>query len=474
MSEQPPAPPFYQALIEYSPTGMLVATADRTIFTNPAATAILGYTPAEFATQAFFSIIHGEDAPAVAATIEDVLATPGANAMVEMRVQHKDGCWRHIEATAVNLTTYDAVGALVCHFRDVSDRVLAEQALRTREAQLLYAQQLGQMGHWQRDLATNMLVWSDAMYVLWDISPGTPLTHEAAMALIHRDDYAALQAIIDTSIREQSPYQATYRVVRPDGSVRHVQSRGAPILDGQGRIVALFGVAQDITEQHLIEAERARLLDEVQTSRLQMQQLSHQVIQAQEQERRTLARELHDEIGAKLTGLSLALSNEAVSRSAALAMVTEVMEQVRSIATMLRPTVLDDFGLGAGLTQLVERYIVQTGITIAFEEGELAERRFPVEVENAVYRIVQESLTNIARHAQVRCAAVELWFADGMLWGSISDAGVGFDVATVSTASTGLTGMRERAHLLGGQVTIRSVPGVGTTVHLTIPIAENA
>jgi PAS domain S-box-containing protein len=329
------------------------------------------------------------------------------------------------------------------------------------------------MGHWQRDLDTNALLWSETMYSIWGISPGTPITPETTMVLIHPEDRPRIQLLVDTIVHKPTAYQAAYRLLRLDGSVRYVQSRGAPILDGQGRIVALFGVVQDITEQHATESERARLLAEVQKSRLQMQQLSHQVIMAHEQERRNLARELHDEIGAKLTGLSLAISNEAVSRASALAMIAEVMEQVRTIATVLRPTVLDDFGLGPGLKHLFERYTAQTGITIAFEDGEILEHRFPIEVENAVYRIIQEALTNIARHAQVRCATVRLWLADQMLWASICDAGLGFDVMAVSASSTGLTGMRERAHLLNGHVTIHSAPGTGTTVRLAIPLAED-
>jgi signal transduction histidine kinase len=203
-------------------------------------------------------------------------------------------------------------------------------------------------------------------------------------------------------------------------------------------------------------------------------------VELQEAQRRYIACELHDEIGQVLTGLKLVLEMSARAPPAqarssldqALALVNDLMARVRDIALELRPAMLDDLGLLPALLWLFERYSTQSNICVTFEHTAL-ERRFHPEVETAAYRIIQEALTNVARHTDVREVAVRVWAGQSTLNLQIEDCGGGFDAAAVSVGtSTGLSGMQERATLLGGRVIVESALGAGTRLQAELPLGE--
>jgi signal transduction histidine kinase len=211
--------------------------------------------------------------------------------------------------------------------------------------------------------------------------------------------------------------------------------------------------------------------------------LSLRLVDVQEAERRFIARELHDEIGQLVTGLKLLLetSLRPVSPSEqqhlheALAIINDLMERVRQLSVNLRPQMLDDLGLLTALDWHFKRYGNQTGVRVQFKHTPLT-GRLPARLETAVFRIVQEALTNVARHAGVKEATVRLWTNSAHVGLQVQDGGAGFDVPTAlaKRTSTGLWGMKERAELLGGDFTLDSGPGQGTclTVQLPLPTGE--
>jgi signal transduction histidine kinase len=149
--------------------------------------------------------------------------------------------------------------------------------------------------------------------------------------------------------------------------------------------------------------------------------------------------------------------------------VDDLMKRVQDMSLDLRPPMLDDLGLLASLLWLFQRCAAQTNVQVNFEHTEVG-RRFASEVETAAYRIVQEALTNVGRHAGVKHATVRLWADDSMLGVQIEDQGIGFDVSATPVTTLGLTGMRERALALGGQLTVESSPGRGTRVMAELPL----
>jgi signal transduction histidine kinase len=203
------------------------------------------------------------------------------------------------------------------------------------------------------------------------------------------------------------------------------------------------------------------------------------IVDAQELERRRLARELHDETGQALSSILLGLKalEEKVESDEARRAVSDVRElvvatlhDVRRLAVELRPKVLDDFGLVPALERLIEAFGAQTGIGVRFESG-LSAERLPAEMETALYRIVQESLTNIVKHSRARNVSVVLIRKPGAVAAVIEDDGQGFDPASVRDGGFGLDGMRERVGLLDGRFQVESVPGAGATLVAEVPFA---
>jgi signal transduction histidine kinase len=203
------------------------------------------------------------------------------------------------------------------------------------------------------------------------------------------------------------------------------------------------------------------------------------VVDAQELERRRLARELHDETGQALTSILLGLktleeTTEGDGSSAAIGdlreLVVATLQDVRRLAVELRPKVLDDFGLVPALERLTETFAEQTGILVRFESG-LGGERLPSEVETALYRIVQESLTNIVKHARAQTVSIAITRKPGAVAAVVEDDGLGFDPAEVREGGFGLEGMRERVGLLDGRLQVESGEGVGTTLVAEVPIA---
>jgi signal transduction histidine kinase len=158
--------------------------------------------------------------------------------------------------------------------------------------------------------------------------------------------------------------------------------------------------------------------------------------------------------------------------SGARTMVDDLIARVRNLSRSLRPAMLDDLGLLPTLLWHVERYTAQTNIQVAFQHTGLKGRRFRTALETAAFRLVQEALTNVARHAQVSSVRVRIWSGQDTLGVQIEDHGRGFDPQAPPAPSSGIAGMRERALALGGQLTIESTPGSGTRVMAEWPLSS--
>jgi signal transduction histidine kinase len=202
------------------------------------------------------------------------------------------------------------------------------------------------------------------------------------------------------------------------------------------------------------------------------------VVETQELERRRLARELHDETGQALASILLGLkaldenTDDAAARTSIeelRELVVATLQDVRRLAVELRPSALDDFGLVAALERLAESFAEQSGISVDFQAA-LADERLPNEAETALYRIVQESLTNVVKHARARRVSILLTRTNGAVKAVIEDDGRGFDPEQAADGGFGLVGMRERLALLGGRLEIESARDAGTTVAAEVPV----
>jgi PAS domain S-box-containing protein len=244
----------------------------------------------------------------------------------------------------------------------------------------------------------------------------------------------------------------------------------------EDEITLLRGLA----DQASSAIENAELFEQVRAGRERQRKLAKSLVDIQEGERRHIAKELHDHLGQLLTGLQFMLESTKHQSSGRQrsdleeiqSSVTDIIEQVREMSLNLRPSMLDDMGLVPTLKWHFERFTRQMGVSINFHCDEYLSR-FPADIETAAYRIVQEALTNVARHARVKSVFVGLAIQQDTLWVEVVDKGRGFDASTVlEKPSSGLSGMRERAELAGGYFLVRSVPEQGTQVIAALPIHE--
>lgn len=229
--------------------------------------------------------------------------------------------------------------------------------------------------------------------------------------------------------------------------------------------------------------ERTHFANQLEAKNTQLRHLSQRLVEVQEAERRFVAKELHDDIGQTLTGLKwmigIALKQNGEESlktlESAHGVVVELSARIRNLSLDLRPAMLDDFGLFAALEWLCDRYTEQTHIRIKHNFKFVDDRRFPREIETAAFRIIQESLTNVARHARVNEVEINI-LVDMALWVEIRDQGVGFDMThlnEISYRSSGLSGMRERVTWLGGEFEIHSAPGKGTTISACFSLPQD-
>jgi signal transduction histidine kinase len=235
--------------------------------------------------------------------------------------------------------------------------------------------------------------------------------------------------------------------------------------------------------QAAIALQNARLFEEVRAGHVQLRDLSRRLLEVQEAEHRHIARELHDEIGQILTGLKLTLElsgrlstqEASVKLAEAQALLDDLITRTRRLSLDLRPSMLDDLGLFPALRWHFERYSSVTQVNVTFNHSGLEGKRFAPQLETAAYRIVQEAMTNVARHSGVKQVMIDVCSDQDTLTIEIEDKGVGFDPGAAMRAgkASGLTGVRERTMLLGGRLKLESAPGTGTSLTVEFPLAES-
>ncbi len=264
---------------------------------------------------------------------------------------------------------------------------------------------------------------------------------------------------------------------RKDGSIIGVEVHGIETeLNGKPTVI---GTLQDVTE-------RVRDETALQRTKEQLQILSRRLLEMQEAERRHIARELHDEIGQALTALKINL--QALQQSSggdilaprmvdSISIVDRTLRQVRALSLNLRPSMLDDLGLCAALRWYADQQGQRAGLNIRFS-APLLEGRLDPTLETTCFRVAQEALTNIVRHAQAHAVLVELHEEEDCLHLMVRDDGIGFDLEQIrgqlsAGTSMGLLGMEERASLMGGRIELKSAPAQGTEVHAWFPMAQS-
>jgi len=346
------------------------------------------------------------------------------------------------------------------------------EALQRSEKSLAEAQRSASMGNWDWDLETNELHWSDEVYRIFGLDPQQfEKTYVAFLNYIHPDDRESVKKAINDALYDRQPYSLEHRIVLDDGTLKVVHEQGE-VTYANEEPVRMVGTVQDITERKIQE-------EKLRNSREQLRSLSAHLHSVREQERKSIAREIHDELGQALTALKMDISwlKKKYSEQGAIAektesmlnLITSTIRTVKRISSELRPVVLDDLGLVAAIEWQAEEFQKRTGIECAvhFHPNDiLLDRALSI----AIFRIFQEALTNVMRHAEATRVNVSLEDRDGQITLRVEDNGKGITEEAISKPrSFGLIGIRERVLFFGGDVRINGESLKGTSVTITIP-----
>jgi PAS domain S-box-containing protein len=302
---------------------------------------------------------------------------------------------------------------------------------------------------------------------------------------VHPEDVDRTTGGWEQSIQSGSTYESEYRLRSKDGVYRWFRSRAVPIRNPQGEIARWYGTCSDIHDSKLLEQsirDNATELEKMVDRRTnELQRLSVRLMTLQDQERRRIARDLHDGLGQELAVAKMVLDKILLQKSSrpdddswaqASSIIDRAIQQVRTMSHLLHPPLLDEVGLLSALSWYVDGLAKRSGIETSLDVQPSDFPRLATEVETAVFRIVQEALTNVFRHSEAHKVWITLSYRSGVIEVAVKDdgKGVGKKIAEMSPDSVGvgIGGMKQRARELGGELRLRNaLPG--TVVELTIP-----
>src|SRR5262245_39488888 len=468
---------------------------------------MLGYDDAEIEPHvaAWERLLHPDDIDRAKALNERVARGEDPTYEGEFRLRHKNGHYVVVwtRGFPVRRGSLGSIVRIVGTHLDLTERKRAEAALRESEERLRLAFDGAQEGVWDWNLETNAVVYSPRWRQMLGYSEEEIEPHVSAWErLVHPDDRAKADQPHERVARGEPTYEAEFRIRHKDGHYVDVLSRGYPVRrQPEGTVVRIVGTHFDLSERKRAEeilrraheelearvrertAELARVnasllaeMAERERAERARHELHARLVFAQEDERRRIAREMHDQFGEQLTALGLRIGalKAASARHPELGGPLEALEDVAQrldrdvdeLVWKLRPTALDDLGLGAALANYVQDWSRRVNVAVEFHSSGLDGDRLPSETETTLYRIAQEALTNAAKHARARKVDVILERRGDQVLLVIEDNGVGFDPGEASTQAQGfgLLGMQERAALVGATLQIESETGRGTTI----------
>ena len=441
---------------------------------NAGATRLFGFTPEEVIGRSITLLIPPELQDQEISILERLRKGERIDHFETVRVT-KSG--KRLDVSLTISPVRDSKGRIIGASkvaRDITERKRFQDALRESQTQLALALESSRTAMFDWDLTEFRGKWNEQLAALYQFWPSREyITREEWKSLFHPDDVGRLVEEAKTAIAEKDQFQFEFRTVRPSGEIRWVLSHGRIVRDAEGKAIRMIGMHTDITDRKEVE-EMAKV-----------REFTGQLLAAQDAERRRLARELHDSAGQMVAALQMQLTpmktdadklspKLASGITESLALVQQLSQELRTVSYLLHPPLLDELGLPSALRWYVEGFAERSKIDVQLE---LAQDlgRLPCEMETTLFRIVQESLTNIHRHSGSKRACIRVHRSDDNLCLEVQDFGKGIMTSRInSTSSTprsgvGIQVMHERVRQLNGRFEIQSSAN-GTCVTVRLPV----
>jgi PAS domain S-box-containing protein len=351
---------------------------------------------------------------------------------------------------------------------DITERRLTEEALRGSEQRLHLAIQAGRMYAYEWDSSTDMIVRSAEFADVLGTDQPIQTSRRNLTVQVHPDDCERLAAEFTRITPESPASQVQYRLLRPDGGVQWLERRARAFFDDTGKLQRIIGVVADITDRK--EAEQA------------LATIGRRLIEAHEEERTWIARELHDDINQRIALLSVELDQYDQHRTSSEVKVpdhlrhvrqrlSELGKDVQALSHRLHSSKLEYLGIEAAAKGFCQEFSEQLKVEIDFSHGGVP-HSLSKEISLCLFRVLQEALQNAVKHSGVGRFRVELHGTAGGVQLSVSDLGVGFDAQdAINRRGLGLISMRERLQLVSGELSIKSKPGAGATIIASVPFS---
>ena len=472
-----------QTLLDNLPEVVWMATPDgrQMLLINAATRLMYGREPEAFYQNPnlWLEAVHSEDRSRVEASSRELATREFVE--LEYRIVRPDGstCWILDRKTMIRNEAGNPL-FLAGVAMDITRRVESEQRLALNQKLIMQAEEALNLGIWEWDLATDRMYWSKHVEPLFGLQAGQfKGTFQAFLDAVVPEYRSVIQKAIAASLEQKQPYQVTYAILTPEGQTRWQEARGFVIRNARGEAVRMLGLVMDITEQKQAEQELRRTEE-------QLHALAAHLLSVREEERTMIAREMHDELGQVLTALKMDLSLVlkelkrtplpksllflAQEVQGMMDIIDRTIHRVRHLITELRPEILDHLDLPAAVRWQVQEFCRRSHIPCHCTiEGDFTS--LTQDCRLAVFRILQEGLTNIARHARASRAGVILTARDDHLNLTIEDNGQGIPAEKVyAKTSFGLLGMQERVLLFNGKLAIHSRLGKGTRLEVELPL----
>jgi PAS domain S-box-containing protein len=463
----------FHYLFEQASLGIAVEDLEGTLLlANPALCAMLGYVENELCGMNCCQFANPEDSQDDWALFQQLRAGVIDRYALEKRYVRKDGVqfWGRLNVSL--LKNGDGGSPLVFAFvENITERRRAEDALRDSEQRFRLAAYAGKMFSYEWDAATDVIARSgEYAEMLCADNVAQLTTGQQIAAKVHPDDREKVLAADAALSAEKPDLRVSHRMARPDGSVIWVEKTGRAHFNEQGKLLRIVGMVADITERKLAEAALAGV--------------SGRLIEAQEQERSRIARELHDDIGQRLAMLAVELEQlhqdppdlaKVRSRMGELqSQASEIATDIQTLSRDLHSTKLEYLGLVAAMRDLCRELGEQTKMKVDFKSQDLSSP-LPPDISLCLFRVLQESLRNAVKHSGARHVEVVLRGTPDEIHLAVSDRGVGFDSeAAKEGRGLGLVSMEERLRLLKGTLSIKSQPRHGTTIQAKVPLSSGS